>query len=925
MNTSPPPTPKGLVAWFAQNHVAANILMLFLIATGLASLGSMTREIFPAVDPGVITVSVIYPGASPEDVEEGITRRVEEALIGIQGIQRIASTASEGVGIITVELDDFVDENEILNDVETEIDRLRDFPPENAEEVSIVKAKRSAKVLTLSLYGAVPEKMLRSWAERVEDELLQLPDVSFVNITGGRAREIAIEISRASLRKYAISLGEVADAVRAHSIDLPGGTLRSEAGDILVRVQEKRYFGSEFESIVVRSNTDGSLLRLGDIATVIDGFVDEKIETRFNDLPALFLDITRSDAQDSLVIENQIQQYLTELELPAGLQVSMVKNRTDILRDRINLLLRNAIMGFTLVFIALLLFLDLKLAFWTSFAIPVSFLGGIFIASLFGVTINMITLFALIVVLGIVVDDAIIAGESIFAEQERGKKHLTAVMDGVNAVRAPVTIGVLTTIAAFAPLIFSTGTLGQIMQPIPIVVIGILMTSLLEAFFILPAHLSSSSRWSIGILAECRNAVTERLAQFIDRVITPIVMFCVRFRYATLGATIALVIIAVSLIMSGTIRFIFFPQIEGDEVRASLEMQVGTPYVITEKYAEQMYEAAIRVRDRYDEKRSEEQGSIFKHVAFSVGTQTGGDGPVSIGGASGTHLAQIEIELVPSVERSVSSSQVEREWRKEVGEIPGARKVAFESSLGRAGADINLELAHRNESALAAAAEQLKNQLQRMDGVSEVTDSFELGKQEYVFKLTDAGRAAGLTPASLGRQLRDAFYGREVQRIQRGKSEMKVLVRLPERERETRASLYDMRVRLPNGQEAELTTMATIQQQRSLTSINRVDGRRVVAVTANVDEGVTTPNEVLDVFNTRLMPQLEKDYPGLTFSLEGQSRDQKQDLATLGKNMLIALMIIFVMLGSQLRSYAKPFIILMTVPIGVTGAILAHC
>lgn len=917
-------SPRGLIAWFAQNHVAANIFMLFLIIAGLASVFGMQREIFPTIDPRLITISVPYPGASPEDVEEGVTRRVGEALIGVQGVKRVASTATEGFGVVTVELEDFVDDKEVLSDVETEVDRLVNFPPENAEEVTIVKAKPLSAVLSFAVYGDVPEKVLREWAERIEDELLQLPDVSLVEISGGREREIAIEVPEANLRKYNITLQKVAEAIRANSIDLPAGTLRTRAGEVLVRVQEKRYFGREFEDVVILAKPDGSFLRLGEIATIHDAFTDAQVKTLFNNEPALFIDVKRSESVDTMVVEQQIKEYLTTLELPKNLNVSLWKNRTDVLRDRINLLSRNAIMGFTLVFIALLLFLDLKLAFWTSIAIPISFLGGIFIASLFGVTINMVTLFGLIVVLGIVVDDAIIAGESIFSEQERGKKDLRAVLDGIGKVRAPVTIGVLTTVAAFAPLIFSTGTLGQILQPIPIAVICILLVSLFEAFFILPSHLSSSTRWSLGLLSEWRHALTNKLEWFVDRRLLPFGALCITYRYATAAACAALVIVAFGLIQAGIIKFVFFPQIEGDELTANLEMQVGTPYEVTEKHAIHMLEIADSLRAEYDAELKDGK-SIFKNVAVTIGaTQAVNRGPVGQGSNAGSHLAQINIELVPSTERPISSGQLEREWRNRVGDIPGARKVAFASSLVRGQEDINIELSHRNENVLEQASERLKLRLQDVSGVSEVTDSYEEGKREFVFDLTEAGRAAGLTPALLGRQLRDAFYGREVQRIQRGGNELKVLVRLPEKERETLATIQNFRIRLPSGEEANLATMANLREQRSPASINRVDGRRVVAVLGNTDESVITPNEAIALVTDKIMPEIQRDYPALSYALEGQSRDQRDDLSRLGQNLGVGLMLIFVMLASQLRSYIKPFIIIMTVPVGIAGAIYGH-
>jgi len=916
---------KGLIAWFANNHVAANILMIFLVIAGLATLTSMRKETFPLVDPKMITISVAYPGATPQDVEDGITRRAEEAVIGIQGIKRVQSQAMEGYGLVTAELEDFVDGGEVLNDVETAINSLNNFPPENAEEVNIVRSKLTAAVLTLVVHGELPESSLRDWAERVEDEILQLPSVALVDISGSRNREITIEVSEDNLRKYQLTINDIASAIREFSVDLPAGTLKTKNSEILVRVQERKYYGKDFANIVIKSKSDGSILRLSQIAKISDGFDDGEIVNLYNGKPAIFVNVKRSETQDSLKIEQEVHDYLQNLALPEAVNVSIWRNETDILRDRMNLLTRNAIMGFTLVFLALLLFLDLKLAFWTSLGIPISFLGGIFVASMLGVTLNMVTLFGLIVVLGIVVDDAIVAGESIFSEQEKGKKNLNATLDGVFKIRAPVTIGVLTTVAAFAPLLFSTGTLGQILRPIPIIVITILLISLFEAFFILPTHLATSKRWSIGLLADIRHSVTAKLERFINKRVLPSVKFSIRHRYLTMLACFAIVLCAVFMLKTGMVRFVFFPSIESDQVQATLEMNTGTPFETTAKYTENIIAAAEKLRKEYDEDMPEGT-SIFKNISVTIGSmEQDGRGPgVTSRSSNSGNLAQIQIELVPSNDRNVRASEIERKWQEYSGDIPGVKKLAFESSLIRGGEDINIELVHRNDATLKKAAADLKKEMKNIEGVSEVTDSAEYGKREFVYEVTNTGLAAGISAFDIGRQLRDYLYGREVDRIQRGRNEVKVMVRYPKQTRETLATMNDIRIQLPNGKSADLNSVAKMEERRSLSTIKRVDGRRVVSVTGDADEKIITPNEANDMITQEIIPELQKKYPGLNYSLEGKSRDQQDDMKALGRNMLIALMLIFVMLAGQLKSYAKPFIIILTIPIGITGAIFGH-
>ncbi len=916
---------SSLVTWFANNRVAANIVMMFLLVGGFIAVRSMITETFPSLDPKTITIATPYPGATPYDVEESITRRIEEAVTGIEGVKRVTSNASEGAGIVTVEMEDFADQNQVLDDVETAVDSLVDFPPEEAEETSIVKTKRTSSMMSLAVFGDVDEHTLHYWADKIEGDLLLLPELSLLDIAGGRDFEIAIEVSEQTLRHYGLSLDDISRRVAEFSIDVPGGTLRTEAGDILIRVQGKRYTGETFENITIRSGRDGAKLRLGDIATIRDSFEDTQILNHFNGKPALFVRVSRSDTQDTIEMEQAIKAYLETVQLPDGMDIQIWRNTTDILRDRISLMVRNGILGYILVFLSLLLFLDLKLAFWTSLGIPISFMGGLLVVAFTGITVNMITLFALIIVLGIVVDDAIVAGESIFNEQEKDPSNKNAVLDGIALIKAPVTIGVLTTIAAFAPLIFSTGAMAQIMLPVPIVVIGILGISLVEAFYILPAHLVSTSRWSRGLLASLRDTTQASLARFIECRLLPAISLCLRFRYASVALGCATIIITVGIFQGGIVRFIFFPQIDSDHITVNLKMPTGTPFETTYKYAAQILEAGEQmVRDGDAEIGGE--GSMLEAISFTVGSQ-GADttGPsASNSSSNATNLAQIRMELVPGDERPFSSGELERKWRKNSPMIPGVESLTFRSSLVRSGDDIDIEISHRDEAVLGLAAEHLKDSLAMISGVSQVADSFEPGKREYVFELTSAGLAAGLAPVDIGRQLRFAYYGSEVHRVQRGRRELKVMVRYPESQRRTLSDLYKTRIRLKDGSEMDLRTAAIIREQRGYSKIERVDGRRIVSVTADTDEALTTPNDVTATTSAKIMPEMLKRYPGLSYSFAGSNRDQREDLASLQRNLLIAVMVMFVMLASQLRSYVQPIIILTAIPFGFVGSVLGH-
>ncbi len=919
----PEPRPTGLIAWFNDNHVAANILMAFLVIGGLVSTLNMRTETFPSIDPRVITVTVPYPGATPYEVADSITSRIEEAVQGIEGVKRVTATASEGRGVVSIELKDFADADDVYNEVDTAVSGLTAFPPADAERPIVVKARPTPNVLTLAIYGDAPEKTLRFWADTIEDELKQLPGVALTALRGIRDYQISIEVSEEKLRDYGLSLAAVSEAVSAFSADIPAGTVESAQGDILLRVQEKRYTGPEFESIAIRSLPDGSVLRLGDIATVIDGLEDSNLTSKFNGQRAAFIDVKRSETEDTLAVATAVKAYLETLSLPAGVNLSLQQDDTTVLKDRISLMVRNGLLGFVLVFLILTLFLDLKLAVWTSAAIPISFLGGLMLLHAFGVSINMVSLFALIVVLGIVVDDGIVTGESIFEAQEEFKGEKYAVLRGVRAIIAPVSVGVLTTMAAFAPLLFSTGTLGQIIQVVPAVVIVILFISLLEAYFILPSHLSNPTRWSRGIMARMRDGVTTLLGKFVNGRVVPFADFAIRHRYATFAAFVAIAIVTIGMVRGGLVRFIFFPQIEGDRISISLTMPQGTPFAVTEGTIQTIEDAVYAVRNEIE---TEAGHAAFESVSVSIGSiaaQSGGPGGGG-GGGSGAHLGQVNIQLLPSDYRSYTSSQIEAKIRERVRNLPGIESLEFQSSLIGGGADIEIELSHPLEERLNEAADRLKTALEEIDGTLNVANSYQRGKTEYLFHLTPEGLAVGLTPADLGRQLRTAFFGQEVQRIQRGSSEVIVYVRYPKADRESLGTLRDTRIRLRDGREVPLNTVATIEEQVGYSQINTVNGRRIVSVTADVDAAVTTPNDVIAFLNANTLPELKARYTSLNASFEGETRDQAQDLQSLARNMMIALMLIYIILGAQLRSYLQPFVIMSAIPFGVIGAILGH-
>ncbi|MFT5541570.1 MAG: multidrug efflux pump subunit AcrB [Glaciecola sp.] len=918
-NTTRSDNHRGLIAYFAKNPVAGNLLMVILLIGGLLSVVDLTAQVFPTIDPGTVNITVAYPGATPTEVEEGITRRVEEAVFGIDGVERVTSRASENLGSVTLELKDFVDAGKVRDDAEAAVQQLVDFPPEDAEQPKVVRAETLSDVLTIVVSSEMGESELRRGAERVEEELLALPGVSLVSMLGAKDYEIAIEISEDALRRYDLTMSEVANTIRRSSINLSSGQIQTQGGDILLRTNTKGNSGDAFENIVLRADSDGGVLRVSDVATVRDGFVDVDLVNQFNGRESILVKVQKSEAEDVLVIAGTIKTFLQDYTPPRGIDVSVWDDQTETLQERIGLLVRNGVLGFALVFLFLVIMLDLRLALWVAMGVPISFLGAFLFFDAFDVNINMISLFALIIVLGIVVDDAVVVGESIISEQEHGKSGIEAAMDGVNAVIGPVMVGVLTTMAAFAPLLFVTGTFGQILGLVPVVVILVLAMSLIEAFLILPSHLAHGGKWSRWPLDLMQDAVAAKIDQFRTLILAPAVARAVRYRYLTLLGGIGLLALSGALVSTGAVRFIFFPALESNSIRATVEFPIGTPFESTQIATLRMVEAANVVNARLD-------GAAFESISVTIGGQArAGGGP---GGGSGltvaSHLASVQITLGPEPPRTRSAKELERLWRTEVGEIPGVERLSYIADFFGGQADLEFELAHQDNLVLEQAVLSLRESYESIDGVYEIQDSNSIGKRQLDISLTPTGEAAGLTPTDIARQLRRNFFGEEVQRIQRGREELKVMVRYPETSRSSTADLFNARIRLADGSEAALSSVADVTESRSLSAINRIDGLKIVSVSGQVDEDVTTPNVANALVLEQIVPALKQQFPSLQVRQAGDGREQAEGLSALGRLTVVALLIIFALMASQLKSYTQPLIILAGVPFGAGGALIGH-
>ena len=949
---NPPPTldadrPKGILAWFAANHVAANMIMLFLLLAGALTILRVKIEIFPALDTDRILIQVPYLGGTPSEVEEAINVRVEEAIAAVEGIKRIRSTAAEGVGSVVVELEEYADDDRVLADVKNEVDRIDTFPDESEEPIISLVTSRT-QVITLAIFGDASEKTLKYLAEQVRDDLMarsanggETPamiamirgnrgQITQVDISGVRNFEISISVSENKLREHGLRFQQIADVIRRSSLDLPAGSLETAGGDNLIRVTGQRYTGEEYRDIILLSRPDGSAVYLDQVAEVDDGFEDTDAATFFDGKPAVLLNVYRVGEQGALDVAESVRQYVADNEhlMPEGVQMSTWFDRSIFLEGRLNLLLRNAGIGLMLVFLCLTLFLDLRLAFWTTMGIPISFFGSLWLLPAMDVSINMMSLFAFIIVLGIVVDDAIVVGENIFAYRQRGMDNLKAAVRGAQEMAGPVTFAILTTVAAFMPMLFTAGMMGKVLRTIPLVVIAVLLISLIEALIILPAHLSFKGRSrKEGPIAHVQRIIRSGLQWVIDKPYTALLGACVRWRYVTLAAAISVFLITVGVLAGGWLKFKFFPQLDADNVWVALTMPQGTPLERTQEVVEGIERAAFEL-----EAELEQEGypGVFRHMSTTIGSQpftneTGGPMPTG-GGGSGSELAEVNIELLKGEQRGLSSKLIANRWRQKVGEVPGVSQMTFTSAIFSAGDAINIELTHRDFDTLLEAAEQLKQRIARYPGTAEIADSFDPGKIELRLELTEAGRATDLTLSDLAEQVRAAFYGLEAERVQRGRDDVRVMVRYPESQRQSRGDLEAMRIRLPDGTERPLGEVAEIDEGRGYATIERADRRRVVAVTADVDDRV--PGANANEINQRLaavdLPALVGEYPGLAYSFEGEQKEQADSIGSLMFNTAIAMLVIFALLGVLFRSYVQPVVVMVAIPFGFVGAVVGH-
>lgn len=916
-----------MIAWFAKNGVAANLLMGIILISGIFSIRGLKMELFPDFDLDLVTISVPYPGAAPLEVEEGICKQIEEKIWDLTGIKEMNSFARENLGVISVQVELGKDAKILADEIKVRVDSISTFP-EEAEKPIVEVATQKRRVLALAIHGKCDEKSLRKLADRTLDDLTNIPGITQVEIMGIRKPEISIEVSEQDLREHGQSFDSVASALRQSSIDIPGGIARTSAGETLLRAMGKARGGKEFDQIELVSSPNGSSLKLANLAIVKDAFEDKVLYTEFSDEPAVTLRIFRVGNQSPLDISEKVEDYVQKAlpTLPEGVNMTIWQDSSYYLQGRLEMMIRNALQGLLLVFLVLSLFLRPSLAVWVAIGLPISFMGAFATMGVIGASINLVSLFAFIVVLGILVDDAIVVGESVYTLGSKGASPLKASIDGTNLVAIPVTFAILTSMVAFVPMLFLPGWLGKLMRDIPLVVIPALFFSLIESKFILPYHLTlcrfdkKPGNW----LSRLQGRISTGLETFIIKQYQPFLALCLKNRYLTLSAFLGILAVTIGLIGGGHVPSIRgIPPVPSDYISVKVYMQDGVPAASTEKSLAEIEDARIKVIEFL---KSEGESNPFKHTMITMGAQPFSGGPKSSSSVvSGSNMGEISVELIKSEGRNRTAPQISALWRERIGPLPGIKQLYFgDVAAGGSKTAIDIEIAGKDLNRMSLASQALKDRLNTYQGLFDISDTYSGGKRELKLRIKSEGRSLGLTQADLGRQVRQAYYGEEIQRIQRDRDEIRVMLRYPLADRKTLTALDNLRIRTAKGIEAPLEEVASIQLGQGYPTIKRANRARIINVQSSADKATADIPGIERDLDLNFIPELRERFPELRFTFVGERKEQNESDSGLAQAGGIALFVIYGLLAIPFRSYLQPFLIMSVIPFGLIGAVFGH-
>lgn len=900
----------GPIAWMAHNAIAANLLMIILIGGGLWAAVNVQKEVFPRSELDIVEIDVNYPGATPTDVEQGILRPVEETVRGVEGIREVQSRANEGRGSVTIELVAGTDRMKAFQDIDQAVSRIQTFP-DNVERPVVSLRSQQRGVLTLVLYGEVDHWALRVMAEQLRDQLLADEGITQVEMRRARDYVTHVEIPRDQLRQYGLTLPRIAEMIEDSSEDISAGVIETPGGEILLRVDSRKQWADQFRSIEVIANDSGSVVTLGEIAEVYDGFEEGGFPSQFNQTPSIEIEVYRVGSQSPAEVADAAKRVMAQAEadFPPGVSWRIDGNRAEEFDRRVTLVTENGLMAVVIVLLILALFLEFRLAFWVMMGMTISFLGGVLVLPLTGVSINMISLFGFLVVLGIVVDDAIVVGENIYERRVKGEGALSAAINGAREISLPVTFSILTTVVAFIPLMFIPGETGQFWKPLPVVVIIVLLVSLFEALFILPAHLGHARRpkRQSGI-RHTLHAAQQRFSAFFNRMVEtlykPVLALSLRFRYVSVCVALSALAITAGYATSDHMGMVLMPEVSADEIEAAIRLPVGTTPEQSAKIAGDLTAATLDMFERLN----------LDEVAEGVKTNV----------RRGTFI-DVEIVMKPPDERDMTASELIQIWRSEIAALPGVDQISFEAERGPGGwrPDIQVDLSHSDIDVLEKATLAFVEKAQAFSNTRDVNDNYDRGKAQFDLRLLPEARALGLTAADIGGQVRGAYFGSLALRLLRGTNEVEVRVKLPKEEREDLFNLEDLVIQTPTGGEVPLLDVVEIYQTESFSSINRRNGRRISSVSIDVEPARET-GQVIDAIRSEVLPELRGDFPGLTWTFEGSDAEMREATQTLWGSFGLAMFVIYTLLAVAFRSYLQPFIVLVAIPFGLIGAVIGH-
>lgn len=940
---------RAAIRWAIKNTPAMNTLLIAVLIVGVGSWFRLRREEFPRFELEIILVQVPYPGASPDEVESGICQKIEESVRSIEGIKKVTSVAVEGMGNVIIELEsDVPNAQKVLNKVESEVDRIPSFPalsekPE-IQQLTIRRPTIKVGVIAEGNQAADAELQLRDVVEKVRDDLLLIPEVSVADIQGERSYQIDVEISKTKLREHGLTLSDVAREVRRRNLELPGGEIKDDSQVFRLRGKNKRLRGKEIERIPIVTNPRGVALTLKDIGTVRDEFEDVTSISRINGKPGMGISIEAAAREDVLAMTAAVKKYARDKKLPPGYQLVVWDDRSINVHDRLDLLKRNGLQGLILVFIVLALFLQLRLSFWVALGIPVSVLGACVVLWQTGSTMNMLSMFAFLIALGIVVDDGIVIGENIYAHREQGKGFVQAAVDGVLEVIPSVTTSVATTIIAFVPMFFVSGVMGKFFAVLPLAVIAMLTISLLEATFVLPCHLAHDPNrrtwltrllhgpflflWypfrQLGRAVAWVNGKVSRATEFlIERTYMPTLRFCLKFPAIAITTAVAVLIFSLGLIRNGTVPWVIFPKLDARQIQSTVVFPDGTPSHVTEAALDKIETAIRDINDDYERAHGKPLVKLTHQLVGQVRTQSPGGAAQT---TEGSHAGVVSVELVDNTERELNSQKVIELWRRKVGDVAGVETMTFKAvSMGPGGQPVEFKLLAPVDKMpeLEAAVESVKTQLRKRDGVFDVSDDSRPGKWELQLTPKENARSLGVPFETVTAAARAAYYGEEAMRLQRGRHEVKVMVRNPESERRSLAQFSELRVDV-GGSKVPITELADIRFERGYSEINRIDQMRSITITADLDESKANARAIVQDLKANVMPGVLKNHPDVRVRWEGQQEQTRESIQSLMVGLLIALLAMFVLLTLEFTSYAQPAIIMAVIPFAAVGALWGH-